>query len=206
MNLVCEADSDLVEDVDDRVPPIGEICIARLDDLVIDGREHGHVVPDGRSGESNDCVDAEGRRRTRGDLHLLSRPLPDTLRVTVTPNPRVDHALVSVVDDRLAHRLAIEVIGDRPTAESVLLQDVSSALQVALVLDRFGDVEMITPAGNLEPVIAPLPSEPAHLFEWEVRPLSGEQRHRSRLSWLSLACGFLETTGVIEHRILLVGA
>ena len=127
-------------------------------------------MPDGRSGESDDGVYAESRSRTRGGLHLLGSPLPDTLRVTVTPNPRVDHVLVPVVDDRLAHRLAIEVIGDRPTAESVLLQDVSTALQVALVLDRFDDVEMITPAGNLEPVVAPAPQQAGTSLRMGGRP------------------------------------
>jgi hypothetical protein len=141
----------------------------------------------------------------RGGLDLLGSPLPDTFGITVAPNPSVDHVLVTVVDDRLTHCLAVEVIGDCPTAEPVLFQDVSAALQVTLVLDRFDDIEMITPTGNLEPVVAPLRCKPAHLFEWEISPLSGEQRHRSRLSWLSLASGFLETTGVIEHCILLVG-
>jgi hypothetical protein len=54
----------------------------------------------------------------------------------------------------------------------MLLKNVSASLQVALVLDRFDDVEMITPAGNLEPVVAPAFGKPAYLLEWEVGPLS----------------------------------
>src|SRR5215207_4086396 len=200
MHLVREADADLVEHINDRVPPVSKICVARLDDLVVDGREHRHVVPYGRASESDDGVDAESRSSTRGGLDLLSGPLPDAFRITVAPNARVDHVLVPVVDDRLTYCLTVEVIGYRPTAEPVLLQDVSAALQITLVLDGFDDVEMITPTGDLEPVVTPLGSMPAHLFEWQVCPLSGEQRNRSRLHRLGLASGFLETTGVIEHR------
>ena len=163
-------------------------------------------MPNGGSGESNDSVYAKCGGGARGGLHLLGSPLTHALRVTVTPDPWVDHVLVAVVDDRLTHRLAIEVIGDRPTAEPVLLQNVFASLQVALVLDCFDDVEMITPAGNLEAVVAPARSEPADLLKWEVGPLSGEQSDRSWLSRLGLAGGFLQTGGVTDHRVLLVGA
>jgi hypothetical protein len=84
----------------------------------------------------------------------------------------------------------------------VLLENVSASLEVAIVLDRFDDIEMITPAGDLEPVVAPAPGKPADLLEGEIGPLSGEQRNRSRLSWVGLASRFLQT-GVTRHRILL---
>src|SRR4029077_16731160 len=118
---------------------------------------------------------------------------------------RIDHVLVAVVNDRLADRLAIVVVRDRPTAQSVLLEDVSTALEIAFVFGCCCYVEMITPTGDLQPVIAPSRSQPAHLFEREVGPLSGEQCDRSVLGRLGLPSGFLQTAGVSWHRILLVG-
>ena len=129
MHLVGEADTDLVEDVDDRVPAIGEVGVAGLDHVVAHRREHRHVVPDRRTGEADHRLDAERGGRPRGGLHLLGRPLAHALRVTVAPDPRVDHVLVPVVDDRLAHRLAVQVVGDRPATQTVLLQDVPLALR-----------------------------------------------------------------------------
>src|SRR4030095_3412587 len=106
-------------------------------------------------GKTDDGVYPESCGGSCGDLHLLSGPLAKPLPITAHPHPAGYHVLVPVVNDCLAHRLAIEVIGDRPTSEPVLLQNVSTSLQVALVLDRFRNVEMITPAGNLQAVVAP---------------------------------------------------
>ena len=86
----------------------------------------------------------------------------------------------------------------------MLLQDVSTSLEIAVVLDRFDDIEMITPAGNLQPVVAPAPGKPADFLEREIGPLAGEQGDWSRLSCLSLASSFLQTA-VTRHRILLEG-
>ena len=130
----------------------------------------------------DDGVHAKGCRRAGRGLHLLGGPLANALGITITPDAWIDHVLIAVVDDRLTHCLAVEMIGDRPATESVLFQDVSAPLQVAVVLDGFDDVEMITPAGNLKPVVAPAPGKPAYLLEGEIGPLSGEQRDRSRLS------------------------
>src|SRR5512132_1781714 len=110
MDFVGKADPDLVEDVDDGVPAVGEIGVARLNDFVVNRRVHGYVVPYGRSSESDHGLDTKGSGRARRGLHLLSSPLTNPLGITVTPDPWVDHVLVAVVDDRLTHCLAIVVI------------------------------------------------------------------------------------------------
>ena len=125
VHLVREPDADLVEDVDDRVPAVGEVGVAGLDDVVADRREHGQVVPDRRAGEADHGVHAEGRGGAGGGLHLLGGPLPDALGVAVAPDPRVDHVLVALVDDGLADRLAVEVVGDRPAAADRTVSRVS---------------------------------------------------------------------------------
>src|SRR6188472_2729952 len=148
MDLMREADAYLVEDVDDRVPAVGEIGVALLDDLVLNRREHCQVVPDRGSGETYDSVYAEGCGRTRSDLHLFGGPLAYALRIPVTPDPRIHHVLVTIIDDRLADGLAVEVIRDRPTPKSMLGENVLPTLYIAVVLGRLGDIKMITPAGD----------------------------------------------------------
>ena len=181
VHLVGEPDPDLVEHVEDRVPAVGEVAVAGLDDVVGHRREHGHVVPDRRAGEADHDVDPEGRGGPGRQLHLLGGPLPDALRVAVTPDPRVHHVLVAIVDDRLADRLPVQVVGDRPAAQPVLGEDVPALGDVRLVLGRPGHVEVVAPAGDLQPVVAPLGGQPAHLAERQVRPLPGEQGHRPLL-------------------------
>src|SRR6476619_2930398 len=206
MDLVSETDAYLVEDIDDRVPAVGEICVPLLDDLVINRREHRHVVPDRRSSESDNGVHTESGGRTCGDLHLFGGSPAYALWIAVAPDARVDHVLVAIVDDRLAHRLAIDVIRYCPTPKPVLFEEILPALNVAVVLGRFGNIEMITPAGDLQSVIAPCRGEPGHLLEGEIGPLSGEQGDRSWLGWHGCASSFLQLAGVVsDHRILLVG-
>ena len=47
VDLVREADTDLIEHVEDRVPAVGEILVARGDHLLGGGREHRDRLPDG---------------------------------------------------------------------------------------------------------------------------------------------------------------
>src|SRR5215216_403856 len=205
MYLVGEADPYFIENVDDRVPPVGEVGVARLDDLVLDGRKHRRVMPNRRSGEPDDGVDAKRSGGACRGPQLFGGTLPYTLRVTITPDPWVDHVLVAIVDDRFAHRLTIEVVRDRPTAEPMFLQNVLATPDIPVIFGSFCDVEMITPAGDLQSVVAPFRSESAHLLERQIGPLSREQRDRSRLGRIGLPGGFLQKAGIIDHRILLVG-
>src|SRR5215217_3684627 len=102
----------------------------------------------------------------------------DALGIAVAPDLRREHALVPGVD-RIADRLAHEVVADRPAAEPVTLEQRAPAGGVAGVAHRLGDVEVITPAGELEPVEAPLGALAGELLEREIRPLAREQRDGS---------------------------
>ena len=84
------------------------------------------------------------------------------------------------VDRVVADGLALEVVGDREDLQAVLLQQVQLALDVGVVLGALPRVEVVAPAGDLEPVVAPLGGELGHLLEGQVGPLAGEQRDRSR--------------------------
>ncbi len=80
-----------------------------------------------------------------------------------------------LVDRVVADRLALEVVGDRPHLQVVLREHRPLLGEVGVVLDRLPDVEVVAPAGDLQPVVPPAGGEPADLLEGQVRPLSGEQ-------------------------------
>ena len=103
---------------------------------------------------------------------------PHPLGIAVAPDLRREHALVALVD-RIAHALADEVVADRPAAEPVALEQLAPAGRVAGVAHRLGDVEVIAPARQLEPVEAPLGALAGELVDRQVGPLPGEQRYGS---------------------------
>jgi hypothetical protein len=87
----------------------------------------------------------------------------------------------------VADRLADQVVGDREDLQVVFGQGLPLAVDVAVLVERLVDVEVVAPAGDLEPVVAPLGGQPAHLFERQVGPLAGEERDGSRhVSFFSL--------------------
>jgi hypothetical protein len=86
---------------------------------------------------------------------------------------------VALVDRVVADRLPDEVVGDGEDLQVVLGQQLEATGDVRLVGQRLVDLEVVTPAGDLQSVVAPLGGEPAHLLERQVGPLAGEQRDRS---------------------------
>jgi len=71
------------------------------------------------------------------------------------------------------------MMGDRKQAEMMLLQDRALPRAVVLVYRPARDVEVVSPAGQLEPVVPPSRSLLRKDLERQVRPLPREQRHRS---------------------------
>jgi hypothetical protein len=76
--------------------------------------------------------------------------------------------------DRIAHGLAHQVVADGPALQAVLLQQIPLFAHVAILLQRLAHVKVIAPAGQLQPVEAPL----AHLLgqrrQWQIGPLSSK--------------------------------
>ncbi len=175
VHLVGEPDAGGVELVEDRVPPVGEVGVAGGDHRLGHRWEHRDGLPDGGPGEPHDGPHAEGLRGVGGGLHLLGGPAADALGVTVAPHPRVDHVVVPLVDRVVAHGLAVEVVGDGEDRQAVLLEQVLLAAQVGVVLGGADDVEVVTPAGDLQAVVAPPRGQGTDLGEGQVGPLAGEQ-------------------------------
>jgi hypothetical protein len=69
------------------------------------------------------------------------------------------------------------MLADGPAAQSLALEQRPHRGRVPRIAERLGDVEVIAPARELEPVEAPVAAFRRQLGERQVRPLPGEQRH-----------------------------
>src|ERR1700687_3979594 len=118
MDLKAKADSHLVEDVDDRVPTLGEVGIALLDLGPIVGRKRIETVPRRGAGEPLVHLDAEFRGGTRSVLHSCRGSLAHALGVAVAPDLRRQYGLVPLVD-AVPYRLPDEMVGDGPAIGAV---------------------------------------------------------------------------------------
>jgi hypothetical protein len=179
MGLEGEPDPHLVEDVQDGIPARREVGEPILDHRGGDRREGVEERPDGAAGESVDHLHPEVRRRSRGELHLLGCAGSHSLRVAVSPHVGLQDGLVPLVD-AVAHRLSHQVIADRPHVESVGLEQLPPGHAVVGVLGGPADVEVVPPAGQLQPVVPPGRRLLGEEGEGQVRPLTGEERHDSR--------------------------
>src|SRR5215207_10853144 len=109
MNLMGEANADLVEDVEDRGPPVSEVLVTVVDHRRRGRRKHRDHFPDLAAREANDSLHAELRRRAGCVLHLLCCAPAHALWVAVAPDPGRHDSLVPVVDRIVAYRLADEM-------------------------------------------------------------------------------------------------
>ena len=126
--------------------------------------------------------DAELGRRPRRVGHLFGRTLADALRIAVAPDVgrRGSHGGARRSGRR---RLADEVGGDREALEAVAVEDLPARIGIAGVRERLADVEVVAPAGELEPVEAPARGLLGDLLERQVGPLAGEEGDRA-CHWL----------------------
>ena len=190
VHLVREPHAALVEDVEDRVPAVGEVLVTRLDPVGAHRREHRDVLPDRRPREADDGLHAERAGQPRGVLHLLGGALPHALRFTVAPHARPDDRLVAEVDRVVADRLPGQVVGDRPEAEPVLVEDRAPLGDVVVVVPA-PRVEVLAGDGDLETVVAPAGRQLGDLRQRQVGPLAGEQgvrrAHRATSRSIALA-------------------
>src|SRR5215204_3060184 len=175
VHLEGEPDALLVEDVEDRVPPLGEVPEALVDLFLTRRREEVELVPDGGAGEARDRLDPEPRCGPRRVLHLLGGATADALRVPVAPDLFGEDGFVTLVYGVVADGLADEVVADRITLKIVLAKEVQAALGVVVVGERLLHLEVVAPTGELQAVVAHLLGERGQLFEGHVRPLAGEQ-------------------------------
>ncbi len=178
MNLQPESHALRVEHVEDRPPTLGEVLVPALDRGEVVRREGVDEMPDRRAGEPVHLCDAELRRGTCGVLHALRGARANTFLLSVAVDLRRQDRAVSRVD-HVADGLADQVGADRPDTELVALEQLAPAACVAAVGDRPVDLEMVSPAGKLEPVEPPARAARSEVCERQVGPLAGEQCART---------------------------
>src|SRR5207248_6015091 len=91
---------------------------------------------------------------------------------------RQDRAVPLV--DPVADGLPDEMCADRPDVQAVPLEQGAPIPGVAGIGDCLINLEVVAPAGQLEPVEAPARAARGQLVEGEVGPLAGEQRDGTR--------------------------
>ena len=98
-----------------------------------------------------------------------------TVRLTVAPDLGWEDRAVTGID-RVTDRLADEVGADREAVQVITLEHLLQAAAVVRLREGPVDLEMVAPAGELEPVEAPLAGFCGEVLERQVGPLAGEQR------------------------------
>ena len=82
--------------------------------------------------------------------------------------------------DAVADRLADEMRADRQHVQVAALQDLLLRPAVAVVREGLVDLEVVAPAGELEPVEAPAAGLRGEILQRQVGPLAGEERDGAR--------------------------
>ena len=127
MNLEGKLDAAFLEDVEDRVPAVGEELEALVDHRVRHRRKRVQQVPDRRAGETVDDLDAQSLGGPGGVFHLLDRPLG--LLLGVAPDGG-GHPVVGAGVVVVEHELAGQVVGDGPALEPVLAEKLMTPLAI----------------------------------------------------------------------------
>ena len=179
MDLQGELHAAFAENVENRVPSLGQQLEAVVDRLRRDGREGIKPLPDARSGEAVDHGHAQFLRGPGGVLHVLGRPRVDTGRIAVAPDIGRQDGLVPLVD-HVQHGLADEVIADRPDLKSVAFEHFALACAVIGLGGGEIDLEMIAPTGQFEAIVTETLELLGQFLQGKIGPLAREHRDRSR--------------------------
>ena len=177
MHLQAEADALALEHLEDRLQTLRDLLIAALDPLEVVGRERVEQRPDRGAEEPVHLGDAKGGGRARRVFESARGTAAHAFRIAVTPDLGRQDAPVPLVD-RIADGLADEVRAEREAPETVAFEQLAPAPHVGRVGERRSDVEVVAPAGELQPVVAPGCRSRRELRKRQVRPLPGEESQR----------------------------
>src|SRR6218665_3572049 len=164
VNLVREPYANLVKDIKDWVPRVGEVLVSGVNERLGCGREHGDVLPDCRAGKTRHDFYTELCGHPCGIFHFFGGALVDAFWVAVTPNSVWQDVAVASIQWVVADRLAFQVVSDRVHPEVVFGQNGEAVGHIFWVIPPPG-VEVITPARDFESVIPPPGGEARNLFE-----------------------------------------
>ena len=199
MHFQRELHADFAEDIEDGTPPSSKVLEALLDAIGARRRKEIPVRPDRAAGETIDDTHAEFRGRTSSVLDLLRGSFAHAFGVSMPPDMLRQNLMMAFIDP-IADRLAHEVGRDRPALEPVFGQQVMSTLTVPVLLDRAGHLEVISPAGQFQTVVAQPGGDRGHFGESEIGPLAGEERDWSMHGDASFAGGILPRSEPLDRR------
>ena len=175
-----EPHAHVVEDVEDRVPAVGEVLVAGVDHRP--GDAGGNIATYFQIDDPVKPTTAStpSLRAARAVIFISSAARCRTPSGSPSPqirSGRMPRCRSSIGSSQTAWPLRwLEMAQTfRPYFSSIS----SLRRDVGVVLDRRPRVEVVAPAGDLEAVVAPARGEPAHLLERQVGPLAGEQGDRS---------------------------
>ena len=135
-------------------------------------------MPDRAARESIHHWYAEVFSGARRAFHFLGRAGSDALRLSVAPHVRWKNRLMACID-QVAHCLPDQMVTDREHIQSVRSKQLTLRHTVARVVRGANDVEVVSPAGKLEPVVSPIRRLFRECGQREVCPLSSKERHGS---------------------------
>lgn len=143
MDFQRELDAALLEDVQNRVPAIGEELETLFNGRIRHGRERVQEVPDRRASETVHDLDPQVLCGPGGVFHLLDGPFGFLLGVAAN---RGRHPVVGPRVVVIEHELARQVIRDGPALQAMLTQKLMAPLAVAGLVEGFLHIEVIAPA------------------------------------------------------------
>ena len=173
---------DLIECVQDWRPTVGEVFETFVPIGLVRRREGINAVPDARAGEAvDDCGERalfrsgieKQPRRLGGVDHLGRSAFANAFGLAVAPDIGRENQLMPFVD-QIANGLTDKVIGNRIRLQAILCKNIPTRFDVTLVGERLVHIEVIAPAGELDPVITKFPGFFAKRFERQIGPLAAE--------------------------------
>ena len=115
----------------------------------------------------------------RGPDHFLRGALADAFGISIAPDaPGGVDGLVARIG-LIADKLSGEVIGDRVDLEAILLGNLDARASVGRIFGCPLHIEMVSPAGDLDALVAEFFRFLAHLLKIQIGPLAGKNGDRT---------------------------
>jgi hypothetical protein len=182
MHLQAESDARLLEDVEQRLHALRDPLVTPVDLLEVVGRERVKQRPERRTEEAVHLFDAEGGGGSSSVLETPGGAAPYALRIAVSPDLERQDLPVTLVD-RITDRFADQMSTVRPAPEPVALEQRTLPPGVRRIAERCRHVEVVAPAGGLEPVVPSDGASRSELVERQIRPLPRKACERPRHRW-----------------------
>ena len=132
MHFQRKPDALLVENIQNRVEPVGEILIPLVDHARLVGREGVEQMPDGAAGKAIHDRYAESGGGAGRIRKFRCSAGAHAFRVAVSPDVRRKNGLVALVNE-IAHRLTDQVIADCPDFQAVFRKQIMPSLAISVV-------------------------------------------------------------------------